>query len=90
MKITDIEIKSYLLPLDPPFNAAWDFKPRKQFCATVVQVHTDEGITGIGSGDLMLGFQGMNIFFRGMIRLILNATIRFWTTLIFIMAVAGH
>lgn len=65
MKITDIEIKSYLLPLDPPFNAAWDFKPRKQFCATVVQVHTDEGITGIGSGDLMLGFQGHEYLFQG-------------------------
>ena len=65
MKITSIEIKSYLLPLDPPFRAAWDFKPRTQFCATVVSVHTDEGLTGIGSGDLMLGFKGHEHLFIG-------------------------
>lgn len=29
MKITGIEIKHYLLPLNPPFKAAWDPEPRK-------------------------------------------------------------
>jgi len=65
MKITAIEIRHYLLPLDPPFKAAWDPNPRKKFAATVVTVHTDEGITGIGSGDLMTGFEGHEHLFIG-------------------------
>ncbi|MGD9058632.1 MAG: mandelate racemase/muconate lactonizing enzyme family protein [Desulfobacterales bacterium] len=55
MKITAINIKNYLLPLNPPFKAAWDPSPRKTFTATIVWVSTDAGITGIGSGDAMLG-----------------------------------
>ncbi len=55
MKITAIDIKNYRLPLEPPFKAAWDPSPRRTFTATIVRVHTDEGITGIGSGDAMLG-----------------------------------
>ena len=65
MKITAIEIKHYLLPLDPPFKAAWDPSPRTKFASTVVKVHTDEGITGIGSGDLMTGFEGHEQLFVG-------------------------
>jgi L-alanine-DL-glutamate epimerase-like enolase superfamily enzyme len=65
MKITAIEIKHYLLPLDPPFKAAWDPIPRKKFAATIVQVKTDEGISGIGSGDMMLGFSGHEYLFVG-------------------------
>jgi L-alanine-DL-glutamate epimerase-like enolase superfamily enzyme len=65
MKITSIEIKDYLLPLDPPFKASWDTKPRKQFTTTLIYVHTDAGITGIGSGDLMLGFKGHEHLFIG-------------------------
>ena len=65
MKITSIEIKNYLLPLDPPFKAAWDPAPRKKFGATVVRVNTDEGITGIGSGDAMMGLTGHEHLFIG-------------------------
>lgn len=65
MKITGIDIKHYLLPLDPPFKAAWDPAPRKKFAATVVYVHTDTGFTGIGSGDLMTGFEGHEHLFIG-------------------------
>ncbi|TMW71260.1 mandelate racemase/muconate lactonizing enzyme family protein [Alteribacter natronophilus] len=65
MKITSIEIKQYVMPLDPPFKAAWDPAPRKNFATTLVFVHTDEGITGVGSGDLMFGFQGHEHLFIG-------------------------
>ncbi|MFC0272992.1 mandelate racemase/muconate lactonizing enzyme family protein [Metabacillus herbersteinensis] len=65
MKITSIDIKQYLLPLEPPFKAAWDPEPRKKFATTVVYVHTDEGITGVGSGDLMMGFEGNEHLFIG-------------------------
>ena len=65
LKITGIEVKQYLLPLDPPFKAAWDPQPRKNFASTVVYVHTDAGITGIGSGDLMMGLSGHEHLFIG-------------------------
>lgn len=65
MKITGIEIRHHEIPLDPPFRASWDTRPRTSFRATIVRVTTDEGLTGIGSGDLMLGFAGHEHLFIG-------------------------
>src|SRR5580692_1783326 len=53
------------LPLDPPFHAAWDPVPRRHFDATLVTVHTDEGVTGYGSGDTMDGFERYESLFTG-------------------------
>ncbi len=39
------------MPFDPPFRAAWDPGPRTRQEATLVLVHTDEGLTGYASGD---------------------------------------
>jgi D-galactarolactone cycloisomerase len=58
MRITAIRLQRLQLPLDPPFYAAWDPSPRRTFEATLVRVETDEGLTGIGSGDTMAGFGG--------------------------------
>ncbi len=63
--ITGIEISHHRLPLDPPFRAAWDTAPRVKFDSTIVRVHTSAGVTGIGSGDLMLGFAGHEHLFVG-------------------------
>lgn len=65
MKITAVEITQHQLPLDPAFSPSWSSKPRNVFDATVVRVHTDCGITGIGSGDYMLGFDGHEHLFIG-------------------------
>src|SRR4051794_10996535 len=65
MKITGIEITHHRLPLDPPFHASWDTKPRTSFDATIVRVTTDEGLVGVGSGDTMSGFAGHERFFIG-------------------------
>ena len=54
--ITKIEITHHRLPLDPPFPASWDTRPRTHFPATIVRVHDSEGRVGIGSGDAMYGF----------------------------------
>ncbi len=56
MRITGIAIERLELPLDPPLRAAWDPVPRTSFEATLVRVHTDEGLTGVGSGDRLDGF----------------------------------
>ncbi len=50
MRITGIEARSYSLPLDPPFNAAWDPKPRTTFGETIVIVETDDGGRGYAGG----------------------------------------
>ena len=65
MKITAIRLDRMRLPLDPPFNAAWDPVPRRHFDATLVRVETDEGVTGYGSGDTMDGFAAFEELFIG-------------------------
>jgi D-galactarolactone cycloisomerase len=65
VKITAIRIERLRLPLDPPFYAAWDPSPRRSFDATLVRVETDEGVTGIGSGDTMDGFEPFAELFIG-------------------------
>jgi L-alanine-DL-glutamate epimerase-like enolase superfamily enzyme len=54
--ITSIEITHHQLPLDPPFPASWDPRPRTRFPATIVRVHDSDGRVGVGSGDVMYGF----------------------------------
>jgi len=65
VKITSIRLDRMRLPLDPPFHAAWDPVPRRHFDATLVTVHTDEGVTGYGSGDTMDGFEPFEPLFTG-------------------------
>ncbi|MCW2306498.1 mandelate racemase/muconate lactonizing enzyme family protein [Rhodobium gokarnense] len=64
-RIASIAISHHRLPLDPPFKASWDGRPREHFDATIVRVRDDEGREGIGSGDLMLGFAGHENLFLG-------------------------
>ncbi|MBV9136436.1 MAG: mandelate racemase/muconate lactonizing enzyme family protein [Hyphomicrobiales bacterium] len=63
--ITAIEITQHRLKFDTPFHASWDTKPRHHWDATIVRVHTDAGLTGVGSGDLMVGFAGHEHLFVG-------------------------
>ena len=65
MRITRIRLERRELDLDPPFVAAWDPDPRRSFEATLVFVETDEGLTGIGSGDTMDGFHRYEHLFLG-------------------------
>jgi D-galactarolactone cycloisomerase len=64
MKISSIEIRHYRLPLDPPFRASWDPKPRTSHTCTLVHVEAG-GFEGVGSGDAMLGFAGHEQLFLG-------------------------
>jgi D-galactarolactone cycloisomerase len=65
VKITRIRLERQELELDPPFLAAWDPNPRRSFEATLVLVETDEGLTGIGSGDTMDAFERYEHLFLG-------------------------
>jgi L-alanine-DL-glutamate epimerase-like enolase superfamily enzyme len=65
VKISQIRVERREIELDPPFEAAWDPNPRRSFEATLVLVETDEGLTGIGSGDAMDGFERHEHHFVG-------------------------
>jgi L-alanine-DL-glutamate epimerase-like enolase superfamily enzyme len=65
VKITAITTERFDLPLDPPFDAAWDPTPRTHFEATIVRVHTDAGLVGVGSGDALEGFAPYEKLFVG-------------------------
>ncbi|MBV9345554.1 MAG: mandelate racemase/muconate lactonizing enzyme family protein [Gammaproteobacteria bacterium] len=64
-RIAAIAISHHRLPLAPPFRASWDTRPRSHFDVTLVRVSTDTGLSGVGSGDLMLGFAGHEALFVG-------------------------
>lgn len=51
MRISAVETREYAVPFDPPFRAAWDPVPRARQEATLVIVHTDEGVSGYASGN---------------------------------------
>jgi len=65
VKIERVRVERRSIELDPPFHAAWDPEPRRSFEATLVLVETDEGLTGIGSGDTMDGFERYEHLFVG-------------------------
>ncbi len=65
MKITNIRVERLRRDLEPPFDAAWDPTPRTAFEADVVLVETDEGITGVGGGSSMSGFEDFEHLFLG-------------------------
>jgi L-alanine-DL-glutamate epimerase-like enolase superfamily enzyme len=65
VRITAIRLQRLLIPLDPPFPAAWDPEPRTSFAVTIVRVETDAGVIGIGSGDTMDGFEAYEHLFVG-------------------------
>lgn len=83
MRITAIRLQQLRLPLDPPFRAAWDPEPRVRFDATIVRVETDEGITGVGSGDTMRGLADYEHLFLGRDPLALAAHARTLETIAF-------
>jgi L-alanine-DL-glutamate epimerase-like enolase superfamily enzyme len=64
-RIASIGITHHRLPLEPPFHASWDSNPRRHFDATMVRVQTQDGLVGVGSGDLMVGFAGHEQLFIG-------------------------
>jgi D-galactarolactone cycloisomerase len=50
MRIAAVETRVYRYPLEPPLRVAWDPRPRRAQEATLVLVHTDEGMSGLASG----------------------------------------
>jgi D-galactarolactone cycloisomerase len=83
VKITGVRLRRLRYPLDPPFEPAWDPEPRRFFEATLVYVDTDEGLTGIGSGDTMDGFERYAELFVGLDPLDIDRHVRVLETIAF-------
>ena len=83
VRITGIRLERLVVPLDPPFPAAWDPVPRRSFAATIVRVETDEGVVGIGSGDTMDGFEAFEHLFIGTDPLAIDHHVRVLETIDF-------
>lgn len=83
MRITRIRLERLRCPLDPPFHAAWDPEPRTSAEATLVFVETDEGVTGVGSGDTMDGFERYESLFLGEDPLAIERHVRVLETITF-------
>ena len=83
MRIVAIECRRYAFPLNPPFHAAWDPVPRDRLEATIVFVDTDEGLTGVGSGDTMDGFERYQHLFVGEDPLAIERHVRILETIAF-------
>ncbi len=83
MRITGVRLRRLRCPLDPPFEPAWDPEPRRAFEATLVYVDTDEGLTGIGSGDTMDGFERYAELFVGRDPLEIDRHVRVLETIAF-------
>ncbi|MEO6197462.1 MAG: mandelate racemase/muconate lactonizing enzyme family protein [Dehalococcoidia bacterium] len=52
MKITDVRVRLFEYPLARPFHPTWEPFPHVAARMQVVEIQTDEGITGIGSGGV--------------------------------------
>lgn len=65
MKIASITVTHHNLPLDPPYQASFDTRPKTGHAMSLVRVTTDEGVTGIGAGHAMRDFTGHEDLFIG-------------------------
>jgi len=65
MKISSITITHHGLTLDPPYRASFDIRPKTSHNTKLVRVSTDEGLTGVGAGYAMRGFEGHEGLFVG-------------------------
>jgi L-alanine-DL-glutamate epimerase-like enolase superfamily enzyme len=54
MKITEVKLRTFDLPhKEHPFHPTWQPAASQSHRMSVVEVHTDEGITGIGAGGVL-------------------------------------
>jgi len=65
MRITNVEIKVVEHALERPFVSTWQPMPTVSHRVHVVLIHTDEGITGIGSGGVPVHWDVARLFLLG-------------------------
>ena len=82
MKITDVRVRTFVLPHEEhSFHPTWQPAPSPSHRLTLVEVHTDEGITGIGSGGLLTRLGTTAGFFVGRDPLAIEQHVQMLSTL---------
>jgi D-galactarolactone cycloisomerase len=65
MKITAVKVRLFECPMPKPFHPTWQPIPTTAARIHVVEVHTDEGIVGIGSGGVPVRWEVAGLFLMG-------------------------
>jgi L-alanine-DL-glutamate epimerase-like enolase superfamily enzyme len=65
MKITAVKVRLFECPMPKPFHPTWQPVPTTAARMHVVEVQTDEGITGIGSGGVPVRWEVAGLFLMG-------------------------
>ena len=65
MKITEVKVRLFEYPMPKPFHPTWQPLPTTNARIHVVEVHTDEGIVGIGSGGVPNRWEVAGLFLMG-------------------------
>ena len=87
MKITDVRVRTFVLPhKEHPFDPTWQPFPSNSHRIQVVEVHTDEGITGIGSGGVLTRLNTTAGLFVGKDPLAIEEHVEMLTTIAYFMA----
>ncbi len=65
MKITQVRVRLFEYPMPKSFHPTWQPLPTTSARLHVVEVHTDEGITGVGSGGVPVRWEVAGLFLMG-------------------------
>jgi D-galactarolactone cycloisomerase len=65
MKITAVKVRLFEYAMPKPFHPTWQPIPTTAARIHVVEVHTDEGIVGIGSGGVPVRWEVAGLFLMG-------------------------
>jgi L-alanine-DL-glutamate epimerase-like enolase superfamily enzyme len=65
MKITAVKVRLFEYPMPKPFHPTWQPVPTTAARIHMVEVHTDEGIVGIGSGGVPVRWEVAGLFLMG-------------------------
>ena len=65
MKITAVKVRLFEYPMPKPFHPTWQPVPTTAVRIHVVEIQTDEGITGVGSGGVPVRWEVAGLFLLG-------------------------
>ncbi len=65
MKVTQVKVRLFEYPMPKAFHPTWQPLPTTAARIHVVEVHTDEGLVGIGSGGVPVRWEVAGLFLAG-------------------------
>ena len=65
MRITQVKVRVFEYPMPKTFHPTWQPLPTTTARMHIVEVHTDEGIVGVGSGGVPVRWEVAGLFLMG-------------------------